>query len=384
MTSSGEKALLPVGMVDLLPPQAEQEADSVAIAIHTLSSHGYERVKPPMLEFEETLFEGAGAALTQQTFRLMDPSSQRMMGLRADMTPQVVRLAATRLKSQARPLRLCYAGQVLRVRGNQLRSDRQVGQVGAEIIGSDSAEADAEIIALAAEALEQIGIHELTIDLALPTLVPLLIEEAGLSAEEVTTLREALDRKDAAAVARLPGDAGKLFSGLLKASGPRKTALKKLAALDLSEEAAATIERLKAVLERLDWIKPGLTITLDPVESRGFEYQTGLSFTFFAGGVRGELGRGGRYLAGSPEGASEPATGVTLYLDSILRAVEPKAAAPRVYIPLGADPAAAAGLRLEGYVTVAALEETDDPRGEAERLGCVQWLGPDGPEAVED
>ena len=384
MTNSGEKALLPVGMVDLLPPQAEQEADSVAIAIHTLASHGFERVKPPMLEFEETLFEGAGAALAQQTFRLMDPSSQRMMGLRADMTPQVVRLAATRLKSTPRPLRLCYAGQVLRVRGNQLRSERQVGQVGAEIIGSDSAAADAEIIALAAEALEQIGVHDLTIDLALPTLVPLLIEEAALDLEAATALREALDRKDAAAVKRAAGDKAALFQGLLKASGPRKKAYKALEALGLSDSAKATLDRLTEVLARLERIKPELTITVDPVENRGFEYQTGLSFTLFAKGVRGELGRGGRYMASGPDGEAEPATGVTLYMDSMLRAVGAKAPAPKVFVPLEADPSAAMGLRLEGYVTVSALEEVEDPAAEARRLGCVQWLGPDGPEAVED
>ena len=384
MTDLREKALLPVGMVDLLPPQAELEADAAASAIATLAAHGYERVKPPMLEFEETLFAGAGAALANQTFRLMDPSSQRMMGLRADMTPQVVRLAATRLKGQQRPLRLCYAGQVLRVRGNQLRSERQVSQVGAEIIGSDSAEADAEIIALAAEALERIGVSGLSVDVTLPTLVPLMAEETGIDAEGIASLREALDRKDAAAVATLSDGQGALFAELLNAAGPRKTALERLEKLDLPARAREALERLQAVLERLDRIKPGLRLTIDPVENRGFEYQTGVSFTLFAKGVRGELGRGGRYLAGGPDGQTEPATGATLYLDSVLRAVPPKAAAPRVLLLLGADQEIAEGLRLEGYVTVSALEEVEDPAREARRLGCNQWLGPDGLVSLED
>jgi ATP phosphoribosyltransferase regulatory subunit len=384
MSNTGEKALLPAGMVDLLPPQAEQEAEAVATAIATLAAHGFERVKPPMLEFEETLFEGAGAALAKQTFRLMDPSSQRMMGLRADMTPQVVRLAATRLKGQARPLRLCYAGQVLRVRGNQLRSERQVGQVGAEIIGSDSAEADAEIIALAAEALEKVGVKRLTVDLTLPILTPLLIESFGIVGEQAERLREALDRKDAAAVEQLAGEGTALFEGLLSAAGPCEPALNRLRALELPESAAEAVGRLEAVIARLKVVKPGLRLTLDPVEHRGFEYQTGVSFTLFAAAVRGELGRGGRYLARGPEGEGEAATGVTLYLDTILRAVAPKAPAPRVFLPFGVDAGAAEALRAQGYVTIAALAETGDPAAEARRLNCKKWLSPAGLEDLED
>src|SRR5690606_15769726 len=102
------------------------------------ASHGYERVKPPLIEFEEGLLAGPGAALAAGTFRLMDPVSQRMMGVRADMTLQVARIAATRLKNQARPLRLSYAGQVLRVSGTQLRPERQFGQAGIELIGAPS------------------------------------------------------------------------------------------------------------------------------------------------------------------------------------------------------------------------------------------------------
>ena len=101
----------------------------------TLAAHGYERVKPPLVEFEETLLSGAGAAMATATFRTMDPGSQRMIGVRADMTPQIARIAATRLGNAARPLRLSYAGQVLRVKGSEIRPERQIGQVGAELIG---------------------------------------------------------------------------------------------------------------------------------------------------------------------------------------------------------------------------------------------------------
>ena len=136
MTRSAERALLPAGLSDLLPPDAAFEASVVDRLTAAFEAHGYERVKPPLVEFETSLLTGAGGAMAEHIFRLMDPVSQRMMGLRADMTPQVARIAATRLKNAARPLRLGYAGQVLRVRGSELKPARQLGQVGVELIGA--------------------------------------------------------------------------------------------------------------------------------------------------------------------------------------------------------------------------------------------------------
>src|ERR1700758_3553611 len=104
MNETAHPALLPTGMHDLLPPEAEIEAAVVAQLMTTLTAHGYERVKPPLVEFEETLFSGAGAAMATSTFRMMDPVSHRMIGVRADMTPQIARIAATRLGDAPRPV----------------------------------------------------------------------------------------------------------------------------------------------------------------------------------------------------------------------------------------------------------------------------------------
>jgi ATP phosphoribosyltransferase regulatory subunit len=118
--------------------------------------------------------------------------------------------------------------------------------------------------------------------------------------------------------------------------------------------------------------QPALALTIDPVEYRGFEYQTGLSFTFFALGVRGELGRGGRYRTGNGEG--EPATGLTLYTDTILRALPAQTPPLRLYLPTGVDAATAKRLRSEGWVTVAGLETVRDTAAEAKRLNCGHRL----------
>src|SRR5205807_3653931 len=112
MNDMPHPALLPAGLYDLLPPEAEIEAEVTARLMGVLAAHGYERVKPPLVEFEETLLSGAGAAMAADTFRTMDPISHRMIALRADMTPQIARIAATRLPHRPRPLRLSYAGQV--------------------------------------------------------------------------------------------------------------------------------------------------------------------------------------------------------------------------------------------------------------------------------
>jgi ATP phosphoribosyltransferase regulatory subunit len=369
------KALLPQGLRDLLPPDAAIEAGVVARQMAVLASHGYERVKPPMAEFEENLLAGAGAAMARETFRLMDPISQRMIGLRADMTPQVARIATTRLANAPRPLRLCYAGQVLRVSGGEIRPERQVGQVGAELIGTDALTADVEAVTLAAAALKASGVDGLSVDLTLPTLVPAICAALGLAPRAVDALRAALDHKDAASVAAVGGPAAALLGKLLAAAGAAGKALKTLAALDLPAAAAAERARLAAVAAAVQRAAPDLAVTVDPVENRGFEYHTGVSFTLFARGVRGELGRGGRYRTGNGEG--EPATGFTLYTDTVLRALPPQPPTPRLYVPLGGDAAAAERCRGEGWATVAGLAPVADAAAEARRLNCGHWLDGD-------
>ena len=386
MNDAPHPALLPTGMHDLLPPEAEIEAQVVARLMATLAAHGYERVKPPLVEFEETLLSGAGAAMANATFRMMDPASQRMIGVRADMTPQIARIAASRLGAAPRPLRLSYAGQVLRVTGSEIRPERQVGQVGAELIGALGPAADVEAIAVAGEALAAIGVPHLSVDITLPTLVPAIAEAYCIVGARAAILRAALDHKDIAAVGAAAGEAGELLSSLLAAAGPATAALTALDRLDLPARARGERMRLGIVLDGLSAAAPELKVTVDPVENRGFEYHTGISFTFFAGGVAthgpvGDLGRGGRYDAGDPA-APEPATGFTLYTDTILRTL-PQAASPRrLLLPLGVDRARGHALREAGWVTVAALDPAKDWRAEARRLGCGHVLENGEPVAI--
>jgi len=392
MNDQPPNALLPPGMNDILPPDAAFETRIVERLLTVFKSSGYEQVKPPLLEFENSLLGGAGAAMTNQTFRLMDPVSQAMLGLRADMTLQVARIATTRLAHEPRPLRLCYAGQVLVVSGSQLRPERQVGQAGVELIGSQSPQADAEVIGLAHEALSAIGIEGLSVDLNLPTLVDEVVNGLGI---EATAVRSALDRKDAGELAALAGVDGALLTSLLKATGPADTTLAALGTMDLPAAARAACQRLAEVVALVKDAAPEISITIDPVENRGFEYHAGVTFVLFAMGVRGELGRGGRYLAGGgvdgttassariAHDGAEPATGFTLFMDTVLGTLTPDQSAKRVYLPLDSSAADRRALKAEGWIGVAGLEAVDDDQGEAARLGCSHVLSGGKPRPVK-
>ncbi|MGB0682027.1 MAG: ATP phosphoribosyltransferase regulatory subunit [Magnetovibrionaceae bacterium] len=367
-------ALLPPGISDLLPPEAALEARSMESLMALFEARDFGRVKAPLIEFEDSLFAGSGAALAENTFRLMDPISQQMLGLRSDMTMQVARIAGSRLKKAPRPLRLCYGGQVLRVRTSQARIARQFAQVGAEIIGSVSPLADAEAATAAWEGLAGLGVAELSIDLTLPTLVSTVCDEADLTPELLAEVREVLGRKDPTAMKDLGPEIGEdlanTLADLLEATGPADAALAALSRLSLSERALAQIETLKQVIDRLGETAPGLQITVDPVEYRGFEYHAGVAFALFAGKVQGELGRGGRYV--TPDG--ETATGFTLFMDTIQRALSLPEPSNRLFLPLGTAVEEACRLRREGWVTVEGLEAVADNQTEAQRLECSHVL----------
>ena len=223
-----------------------------------------------------------------------------------------------------------------------------------------------------------VGVPNLSVDLTMPTLVPTIAEEFAIPSEKHAALRAALDHKDTAAVAALAGKAGALLTDLIAASGGAAQVRPALDRLKLPERARADRERLEAVLDGLAAAMPALMVTVDPVENRGFEYHTGISFTFFARvdaqrSALGELGRGGRYVAGD-SATPEPATGFTLYTDTILSTLPDARPRRRLLLPLGADASHGAALRDQGWVTVMALAPAEDWHVEAERLGCGHVL----------
>jgi ATP phosphoribosyltransferase regulatory subunit len=355
--------LLPEGLEDRLPQSTAAASRIERAVLEQMHAHGYDRVRPPLVEFEKSLLRRMAGVRTRHLFRFVDPRSLRMLALRSDMTPQVGRIAATGLAGKPRPLRLCYAGQVARMVGDMLDPRRENLQLGAELIGSDSPEAAAEIVELAIAALEAAGAPGISLDFTLPDLVDTLAAEVlPLAAEQRAAVRRELDAKDAGGLREAGGEA---YVPLLYAAGPFEDATARLEALDAAGALASRIAGLRRIAER---VAGRARLTLDPAERHGFEYQTWFGFTIYADGVRGVLGRGGTYWL---RGTDEPATGFSLYPEDLVETV--KAGEPlgaRLFLPLGHDRRAAAQLREQGWRTLAALGEADD----AAALGCTHVL----------
>lgn len=358
-------ALLPEGLSDRLPPEAEALSRVRRAVLDATAAHGYARVEPPLAEFEVNLVGRLKAARAVDLLRVVDPVSQRTLALRPDITTQISRIAATRLATAPRPLRLAYAGQVLKVRGTMLRPEREMCQAGAELIGSDGVAAVIEALTVAIDALERAGATGLSVDLTLPDLVPTLAAGAlPIAAENIAAVQAELDGKDAGA---LPALGAAAYLPLIEAAGPLDQALARLDALDggaVLDERLARVRRVGAA------IAGRAGVTLDPTERHGFEYQSWIGFSLFADGVSGEVGRGGSYTVVHADGREEPAVGFSLYLDPLIGAVAPSPAARRLFVPLDADPADAARYRGEGWTTIAALDADADPRD----AGCTHLL----------
>jgi ATP phosphoribosyltransferase regulatory subunit len=361
--------LLPEGLEDRLPAETQRITAAMQACLDVLDAHGYDRVRPPLLEFEASLagrMAGARTGEGRAMFRFVDPSSLRTLALRSDMTPQIGRIAATSLAAAPRPLRLAYCGDTVVIRASQLDPARERLQLGAELIGSDAVTAAMEIVGLALEALAAAGLMGISVDFTLPDLVDRLAgsDEGGpfaLAPEQIEAVRRELDSKDAGG---LKAAGGAAYLPLIYATGPFAEALAALRAFDTGGVLASRLDALEAIAAS---IGERARITLDPTERHGFEYQTWFGFTLYAQGLRRAAGRGGTYrIAGS----NEAATGFTLYLDRLAEAAPQPEPRPLVWLPFGHDRAAAAQLRCEGWRTLAQIAEGEDPAS----LGCSYIL----------
>jgi ATP phosphoribosyltransferase regulatory subunit len=373
--SSHPAALLPEGLRDVLAPQAEAEAALLRRLVDAMTAHGYERVAPPLVEFEDSLFGTHIEGAPRDVFRMMDPVSQRMLAVRADMTTQVARIAIDRLGHYARPLRLAYAGPVLRVRGSQLRADRQFQQAGAELVGTNECIASAEVIAVACAAALAAGLSDVTLDLTMPDFVTLLAQDAGLENSQTTLIRAALDGKDAAKLEAAAGSAYKFFAPLLETTGSALQVIENLRVQYHNGAAASRIADIAQLVSLIQSRVQGITLTLDPTEYHGFQYQTWFGFSLFARGVRGEVGRGGAYDITRSSGEIEKAVGFSIYLNGLVDAgagVEPR---QRIYVSAETDEADAARLRHQGWVTVRAFSAVTDADARAQRCSHIYSNG---------
>ncbi|MGE5241311.1 MAG: ATP phosphoribosyltransferase regulatory subunit [Bacteroidota bacterium] len=380
--STKDRWLLPEGVDELLPAEARRVEEMRRRLLDLFAAWGYELVMPPLIEYLDSLLTGAGRDLDIQTFKLTDQLTGRLMGIRPDMTPQAARIDAHYLKRNA-PVRLCYAGSVLRTRPEEFGGSREPLQLGAELYGHAGPDADAEMLSLMIEALRVAELREPHIDLGHVGVFRGLATAAGMSAEQETELFDALQRKarnevDSLLAASDIAAALKCqLAGLLDLNGAREVLA---AARERLQGAPAPVTRaldeLEAVAAQVARRPGAPALCFDLAELSGYHYYTGVVFSAFVPGHGRAVARGGRYDGiGRAFGRSRPATGFGADLRQWLR-LSSATAAPLAGIlaPDGPDPALAAEVaRLRAAGERVVMRLAGDKSGAAE-FGCDRQL----------
>lgn len=319
-----ERWLLPAGIEEVLPPEAARMERLRRALLDLYSGWGYELVIPPFIDYLESLLTGTGHDLDLRTFKLTDQLSGRMLGVRADMTPQVARIDAHQLRSDL-PTRLCYLGTVLHTRTDGFAGTRSPMQIGAEIYGHDGAESDVEILRLMVATLITAGIDAAFIDLGHVGIYRGLARQAGLDHAREMALFDALQRKAVAEVSalidqfELEPEVGRMLLALADLNGADALdrADRLLAAADAPVKAA--LARLRRVAEETGRWLPDLPVHFDLAELRGYTYKTGVVFAAFVPGWGLEIARGGRYDdIGRVFGRARPAVGFSSDLKGLI------------------------------------------------------------------
>jgi len=318
--------MLPEGMEELLPKDAARLEIIRRELLDVFQAWGYEYVIPPMVEYLDALLVGTGDELALQTFKLTDQISGKTLGVRADMTPQVARMASNHLY-QSSPIRLCYLGSTLQARGAKIAKSRSPIQVGAELYGSQHVKSDVEVIRLMLETLAVAGVQEVHLDLGHVAIFRELAEKAGLSAEQESELFDVLQRKASDELEQLLATYSldsawhKAFYSLLSLNGSEDILEQAKSSLAIGGDAVVNaIIELQKVAELLKAIYPALPLYFDLAELRCYQYQTGIVFAAFVPGFGSEVARGGRYdnLTG-PLADALPATGFSADIKVLAR-----------------------------------------------------------------
>ena len=322
------EAALPRGVNDFLPEQAARLCRIEEKLLHTFALWGFRRIVPPLLEFDDVIAAGIGEELKGKTFRFDDRQTGRLLAVPPDITPQVARMVATRLRNMPLPHRLSYAGRVLRHAEIGSGRSRELFQVGVELMGLDSPEADAEMAAMAVQALKELGFKRFSIDLGQVEFFRGIMAASGLPAAAQTRLQAAVGRKDASAVAELTKEfplseeSSREIAALPRLFGGREV-LDAAALVVTNDRSRRALANLAEVVDILDRYGVSEYLTIDLGEIRGLDYHTGVTMEGFVTGSGAAVCSGGRYdtLTGV-YGFDTPATGFAFNLLALLPLLE--------------------------------------------------------------
>ncbi|MFC1749711.1 ATP phosphoribosyltransferase regulatory subunit [Pseudomonadota bacterium] len=328
-----DRWLLPEGIAEVLPAQAKQLELLRRQLLDLYRSWGYDLVMPPLIEYLDSLLVGTGNDLDLQTFKIIDQITGRLMGVRADMTPQVARIDAHMLKCEA-PERLCYIGPVLHTRPSGFDRARAPLQVGAELFGHGGPESDAEVLCLMVETLKSSAIEQIHVDLGHVGIFRGLARDAGLTSEQEVQLFEALQRKAKPEIEaylaswNISTEKSQRLSALVDLNGDEQVLDDAQAIFaGASADVLDSLENLRQIAALVRRRLADLPLYFDLAELRGYRYQTGIVFAAFVPGQGQEIARGGRYDAiGESFGRARPATGFSTDLKTLvhLSSLEPQ------------------------------------------------------------
>ena len=376
-----DRWLLPEGVEEILPPRAMRLERLCREIIDLLASWGYEFVIPPPIEYLESLLTGAGEDLDLQTFKLIDQLSGRLMGVRADITPQVARIDAHRLQRDI-PVRLCYLGSVLHARPGKPGDTRAPMQAGAELYGHAGIASDIEIVRLMLATLARAGLEQPCIDLGHIGLFRALSAASALNAAQQREVFDILQRKAGDELRALYKEwgvsdaAGLALAALIDFNGDPailKEAAQRFAGVSAAAgRAIAELEALAAVIGA----NADILVNIDLAELRGYHYHTGMVYTAFAPGQGEGIAFGGRYDdIGRAFGRARPATGFSVDVKSLIRfSDQPVAGNTPIFAPAGHGEALLKqinALRAEGEVVI---QELDGQKADARQMGCGRRL----------
>lgn len=378
--SRDSRWLLPDGVDEIIPPQALVIEQLRRRLLDVITTWGYALCVPATIEFLDALVSGGGDDLELQTFKLTDQVSGRLLGIPADMTPQIARIDAHRINADT-PTRLCYIGPILHTRPDKFAGSRNPLQLGAELYGHAGIESDVEVIALMVEVLAAAGVGEITLDLGHMAIFHGLAAAAALDAEREGRVLDVLLRKAVGelpevltGVAELPARCLSALLSLNGDAGVLRRAREALAGAPAVVRGA--LDDLDALVALLAQRCPQIKVHLDLADLRGYRYHTGVMFAAYTLRMGRAIAWGGRYDdIGARYGRARPATGFSTDLKLLASlAPGPEQVAQAILAPAGAEPAlleAIATLRAAGEQVIQALP---GQRGGAREMGCNREL----------
>jgi len=343
--------LLPEGFRDSLPDLAVKEEKINSFFINLMKKNGYLLVRPPLLEFESSLFFLLEDNNDKNSFRVLDPISQKMMGIRSDITLQIARIACGSLANYPRPLRLCYSGEILKVNNNSLNLSRQEKQIGSEIIGVGNKNCENQVLTMIFEILNKLKIKNFVINFTMPTLINAISKDFNLSKNQIEFIKNKFRNKNTVGLEKISKSFEIAAKHLLDCVGDASENLKKLKKKKFTKNISFEVSNFINIITRILKDFPTMKILIDPLEVDESNYHTGLAFKVFSKSFK-ELFTGGNYSV-----SNENCIGFSGYIESLIK--ESKIISEKqkkIFIPFDLKEKKKKKLQTKSYITLQAIK----------------------------